>query len=107
VLRAVRSRDDRVNASDTVRGRYTAGAIDGRPLLDYTAEPDVVPTRQSETFAHVMLSVDNDRWRGVPFRLRTGKALGRDRREIRVRFRPVSRLPFGQPDEPGPNALSP
>ncbi|HVM53239.1 MAG TPA: hypothetical protein VM262_08590, partial [Acidimicrobiales bacterium] len=52
------------------------------------------------------LPTDRDRWRGVPFRLRTGKALARDRRQIVIRFRPVDRLPFGQPDEPGPNTLT-
>lgn len=106
VLRAVRTLDDEAVRSYTMRGRYTAGVADARPILDYTAEPGVEPARRTETFAEVVLWVDNDRWRGVPFRLRTGKALARDLREMRVRFRPVARLAFGDGDEPGPNVLT-
>jgi glucose-6-phosphate 1-dehydrogenase len=100
VLRAVRPPSDM--ARDTVRARYTAGSVGGRDLPDYTAEEGVDPARGTETYAEFTVTVDNWRWAGVPFRLRTGKALGTDRREIAVHFRPVPHLPFGtaQP-EPG------
>ena len=104
VLRAT-TVDGHIDRS-TLRARYSAGSIDGRAVPDYTAEPGVDPHRATETFAAVSLTVDNDRWRGVPFRLRTGKALARDRRAIRVQFRPVERLPFGQSDDPGPNVVT-
>ena len=91
---------------DTVRARYTAGAVAGRPVPDYRDEPGVDPARNTESFAEVTLFVGNDRWHGVPFHLRTGKALARDRRAVRVTFRPVERLPFGQADDPGPNVLT-
>lgn len=102
VLRAVRRLDDAEVAARTVRARYTAGG--GIP--DYAAEDGVDPSLGTETFADVTLSVDVPRWTGVPFRLRTGKALGADRREVRVRLRPTGRLPFGQRHEPGPNVLT-
>lgn len=106
LLRAVRRPVPADVARLTRRARYRAGAVDGRQLPDYAAEPGVEPARGTETFTEVTLFVDHWRWTGVPFRLRTGKALAADRREVRVTFRPVERLPFGQPDEPGPNTLS-
>ena len=106
VLRSVRRPDPDDVRRDTVRGRYTAGTIGDRTVPDYVDEPGVDPSRATETFAEVTLFVDNDRWRDVPFRLRTGKALGANRRQIQIQFRAVDRLPFGQPDEPGPNIIS-
>jgi glucose-6-phosphate 1-dehydrogenase len=71
----------------------------------YGDEEGVDASRNTETFAEVVLHVDNWRWAGVPFRLRTGKALGRARREIAVRFQPVPHLVFGPGSEPRPNLL--
>lgn len=106
VLRAVRRLDVEQVREHTVRGRYTAGNVADRHVPDYTAEPGVDPARGTETFAEVALFIDNERWRGVPFHLRTGKALGRDRRLLAVQFRPVDRLVFGPSEEPGPNVLT-
>lgn len=106
VLRAVAPLDDDAVRERTVRGRYRAGEVDGHSVPDYTDEPGVDASRGTETFAEVVLTVDNDRWRGVPFRLRTGKALARDRREIRIRLRPVDHLPFGQSADPSPNLIT-
>lgn len=105
VLRATRPPAPHQMAERTVRGRYTAGTVDGRALSAYVEAPGVDPTRGTETFAEVTLTVDNWRWAGVPFTLRSGKALAEDRREIVVTFRPVPHLTFG-PDQPGrPNTL--
>ena len=101
VLRATRAVDVR---TASVRGRYTAGTVEGRPLADYAAEDGVDPGRGTETYAEFTVTVDNWRWAGVPFRLRTGKALGTGRREIAVRFRRVPHLPFSDP-EPEPDVL--
>jgi glucose-6-phosphate 1-dehydrogenase len=105
-LRAVRrlSRDEVVAL--TVRGRYEAGRIAGRDIPDYVDEPGVDGSRSTETYAKTTFFVDNDRWHGVPFRLRTGKALGADRREIRIGFRPVAELPFGETGDPPCNRLT-
>jgi glucose-6-phosphate 1-dehydrogenase len=64
-----------------------------------------MPEHGTETFAEVVLELDSWRWSGTRFRLRTGKALGRDRKEIAVRFRAVPHHPFDPPQEPSPNLL--
>ena len=104
-LKAVRRLEKSEVEERTVRGRYTAGEIEGRHIPDYLGEPGVDTNGTTETFTEVTLFVDNDRWRDVPFRLRTGKALGVDRREVCITLRATDRLPFDQPEEPGPNIL--
>lgn len=77
------------------RARYSAGSVDGRDYPSYVDEEGVDPSRGTETLAEVTLQVDTWRWAGVPFTLRSGKALGTRRREIVVRFRPANRVPAG------------
>jgi glucose-6-phosphate 1-dehydrogenase len=104
VLRAVRPPADPRTGS--VRGRYTAGTVDGRQLADYVAEDGVDPARGTETYAEMTVEVDNWRWAGVPFRLRSGKALAAKRTEIAVHFRPVPHLAFAEADAvPPPDVL--
>ncbi|CCG05726.1 glucose-6-phosphate dehydrogenase [Blastococcus saxobsidens] len=99
VLRAVRPPGDM--RRDTVRARYTAGTVGNRELPDYTAEDGVEPDRGTETYAEYTVEIDNWRWAGVPFRLRSGKALGADRHEIVLRFKPVPHLAFDRGREDG------
>jgi len=106
VLRQVRRLTADEVAGQSVRARYAAGRIGDRAVPAYVQEPGVDGDRRTETFAEVTLFVDSHRWRGVPFRLRSGKALGMDSREIRLQLRPLERLPFGQPDEVGPNVIT-
>ncbi len=73
------------------RARYTAGSIDGRTLPGYADESGVDPARGTETLAEITLEVDNWRWAGVPFRIRSGKALGDKRKEIVITFKQVPR----------------
>jgi glucose-6-phosphate 1-dehydrogenase len=68
-------------------------------------EEGVDPARGTETFAQVVLFVNNRHWAGVPFTLRTGKALGRERREIAVTFREVTAMAFGPRAAPRSNVL--
>lgn len=89
----------------TVRGRYGAGRIGGREVPAYADETGVDRERETETFAQVVLWVDNWRWAGVPFVLRSGKALGRERTEIAVQFKPVPHLAFTDQGEPRVNVL--
>ncbi|HZG91698.1 MAG TPA: glucose-6-phosphate dehydrogenase [Pseudonocardia sp.] len=101
VLRAVVAPDPAEMGSLTRRARYAAGRVDDQDLPGYADEDGVDPSRGTETFAEVTLRVQNWRWAGVPFRLRTGKALADPRREIVVHFRPVPHHPFddhGAPD---------
>jgi glucose-6-phosphate 1-dehydrogenase len=102
VLRATRLWDDDP-ARCTRRARYTAGHVGDRALPAYAEEPGVDPARGTETLAEIVLAVDTWRWAGVPFRLRSGKALGATRKEAVVEFRRPPRVPEGlrgvdQPD---------
>lgn len=81
-------------AARTVRGRYTSGTAGGRVLPAYVDEDGVDPDRGTETFAEVWFEVDNARWAGVPFVLRSGKAMAEDRQEVVVTFRPAEHSPF-------------
>ena len=87
------------------RARYTAGSVDGRDTPDYTAEPGVDPSRGTETLAELTLEVDNWRWAGVPFRLRSGKALSERRKEVLVTFKQVPHLPIGLTGQCAPARL--
>lgn len=89
LLRTVRHLTPDEAAARSVRGRYGPGRIDGRAVPAYVDEPGVDPSRGTETFAQVTLELDSWRWQGTPVTLRSGKALGGDRREILVHFRDV------------------
>jgi glucose-6-phosphate 1-dehydrogenase len=95
VLRSVRTLSPTDVASHTARARYAAGRIGDRAVPAYVDEDGVDPSRDTESFAELLLELDSRRWQGTRFRIRTGKALGRKRLEVVVRFRPVPRLPFG------------
>lgn len=84
---------DAVKASR--RARYAAGKIGGKAIPPYVKEDGVDPGRYTETFAEVTLAVDNWRWAGVPFVLRSGKALAVKRQEIVVTLKDVPHLPTG------------
>lgn len=89
----------------TRRARYTAGTIADRDVPDYTAEPGVDPSRGTETLAEITVMLSSWRWAGVPFILRSGKALGARRKEAVVTFRPVPHLPEGFRGVDEPNRL--
>ncbi|MEJ7730097.1 MAG: glucose-6-phosphate dehydrogenase [Polyangiaceae bacterium] len=79
-----------------VRGRYTAGTIDGEAVPGYLEEPSIPAGSRTETFAAIKLFIDNWRWKGVPFYLRTGKRLAGTRTEIAVKLKhPPTRLFHG------------
>ncbi len=103
LLRATHLAGDPVRSSR--RARYTAGVVDDRAVPDYTAEPGVDPGRGTETLAEVTLAVDTWRWAGVPFLLRSGKALGAPRKEAVITFKPVPHLPRGLTGQAEPTRL--
>jgi len=74
---------------DVVRGQYRAGTIDGQPVPGYVDEVKVPPDSHCETFVALRTEVQNWRWAGVPFYLRTGKRLAARDAQIVVNFRPV------------------
>ena len=94
VLRATRPWGEDAAASAR-RARYTAGAVDGKQYPAYVDEKGVDPSKDTETLAEVTLQVDTWRWAGVPFTLRSGKALSERRREIVITFRPAKWVPTG------------
>lgn len=89
-----------------VRSQYAAGMVDGEAVAAYRDEPGVAADSCTETFAAVKLYIDNWRWQGVPFLLRTGKRLPRRASEICIRFRqPPHRLFLQHEDVSRPNEL--
>jgi glucose-6-phosphate 1-dehydrogenase len=94
VLRSVRPFEADDVAARTRRARYRAGRARGSDIPAYVEEDGVAPEHGTETFAEVVLELDNWRWSGTGFRLRTGKAMAEDRKEVVVHFRPVPHLPF-------------
>ncbi|MFQ5864595.1 MAG: glucose-6-phosphate dehydrogenase [bacterium] len=97
-----------------VRGQYAAGTIHGKPIPDYLSEPDVNPNSTTETYVALKLHVDNWRWAGVPFYVRTGKALAKRMTQITIEFRQPPLALFGHAghsdhvkgDQMQPNTLS-
>jgi glucose-6-phosphate 1-dehydrogenase len=94
---------DRVS-DRTKRARYTAGTIDGRSVDAYVSGDDIDPSRETETFAEIELRIDNWRWWNVPIVLRTGKALGRERKEVVLTLRDIPHRTFAAGDNV-PNRL--
>ena len=93
------------NGSSSRRARYSAGTISGKSIPAYVDEHGVDPQLETETLAEITLAVDNWRWAGVPFNLRSGKALGESRQEILITFRDVPHLPRGLSGASGPATL--
>jgi len=87
VLQAIRPMTPEDILDRTVRGQYGDGVIAGQPVPAYRREPKVSPTSSTDTYAALKLYVENWRWAGVPFYLRSGKRLGRRQTEIVIEFR--------------------
>ncbi|MFJ8698054.1 glucose-6-phosphate dehydrogenase [Streptomyces ardesiacus] len=105
VLRAVRLPDDL--GEHTVRGQYAGGWQGGAQVPGYLEEEGIDPASTTDTYAAIKLGIDNRRWAGVPFYLRTGKRLGRRVTEIAVVFQRAPHSPFDSTatEELGENAI--
>lgn len=88
VLRGLRPITQNTVATDTVRGQYRAGAVEGAAVKGYRDEMDGFAA-SAETFVAIRAHIDNWRWAGVPFYLRTGKRLAERRTQIFIQFRQV------------------
>src|SRR5262249_45715361 len=91
VLHAIQPLDPEEVITNMVRGQYGSGTVEGQRVAGYRSEPDVAPDSNTETFVALKLLIDNWRWAGVPFYLRTGKRLAQRVTEIVIQFR---RTPF-------------
>jgi glucose-6-phosphate 1-dehydrogenase len=106
VLRSVRTLSEDDVRHRTRRARYGAGqGVDGHAVPAYVEEEGVDPRRGTETYAEVELEIENWRWSGTTFRLRSGKAFADNHKEVAVYFRSVPHLPFGHDGEATPNVL--
>jgi len=76
---------------NVVRAQYTAGNVGGQDVVRFRSTPNVDPDSVTETYVAMKLKIDNWRWAGVPFYIRTGKALSRRHTEIAIQFK---RAPF-------------
>jgi glucose-6-phosphate 1-dehydrogenase len=83
-----------VKPEDAVRGQYGPGSVMGNQVHGYREEPDVAHDSSTETFVAMRLHIDNWRWAGVPFYVRTGKHLATRVTEIAIRFKPAPYAPF-------------
>ena len=87
VLEAVQPLDDEAVRRNVVRGQYAAGSMNGSAVQAYRQEPGVKPDSMTETYVALRLGIENWRWAGVPFYLRTGKRLTRRTTEIAIHFK--------------------
>src|SRR5258706_14762143 len=87
VLEAVRKFTHETARQDVVRAQYGPGMVQGKPVRAYREEPDVAPNAMTETYVAMKLGIENWRWAGVPFYLRTGKALASKCSEIVIQFK--------------------
>ena len=76
-----------VKPAQAVRGQYGAGTVLGKPAKAYRQEPNVAPDSNIETYVAMRLEIDNWRWAGVPFYIRTGKHMSQRMTEIAIRFK--------------------
>ena len=107
VLRAIAPFDAASVAADTVRGQYASGWIAGERVPGYREEEGVDPASNTDTFVAMRLMVENWRWSGTPFYLRTGKRLPRRSTEVAIQFKQAPHLPFASSavEDSAPNLL--
>lgn len=86
VLKALASLEGEKALTNVVRGQYGPGIIDGKPVKGYRQEEKVSPNSNTETYVAMKVMIDNIRWGGVPFYLRTGKRMPYKTTEITVQF---------------------
>ena len=87
VLSAIQTQSEEEALQNSVRGQYRGGRVGETEIPDYSKTNDVKPDSTTETYAALKLTIDNWRWAGVPFYLRTGKALGVKRTEVAIKFK--------------------
>lgn len=107
VLKSIAEIKGQTALENTIRAQYVSGTIDGKRVPSYRDEPNVAPDSTTETYMAARLFINNWRWAGVPFYLRSGKRLPRRLTEIAIQFTQVPLALFGQRNLAGdaPNVL--
>jgi len=108
LLKSIRPLTPADVAKQVVRGQYFAGVVNGQPRPGYRQETKVKTDSNVETYVAIKLLIDNWRWSGVPFYLRTGKNLPMSASEVRIQFRPTPNVLFAAQggQHLDPNALT-
>jgi glucose-6-phosphate 1-dehydrogenase len=106
LLRALRRVAPAEAGNLVVRGRYTAGRADGQSVHGYLEEQGIPRNSHTETFVALKAFIDNWRWAGVPFYLRTGKRMGARESLIHIQFKEVPRILFNRTGILPANALT-
>lgn len=108
LLRSVRPPDAEMSTDAVVRGQYSAGSVGGKEVSGYREEPGIRPDSSTETYLALALEIDNWRWGGVPFFIRTGKRLAKKVTEVDIIFREPPYRMFAQAglDRLQPNVLA-
>lgn len=106
VLKSVRRFTPATIATDVIKAQYTAGTIDGKPQQAYTDEANVAKNSKTETYVALKLFIDNKRWKGVPFFLRTGKSLEKKSSIIVIQFKNTPHKIFKEDIEPNRLVIS-
>ena len=108
VLRAVKPMTEAEVAESTIRGQYVSGWVEGHKVAAYRDEPEVAPDSETETYVALKLGIESWRWAGVPFYVRTGKALATRVTEVAVQFKrpPLALFAHGNTPQIDPNVLA-
>ena len=108
VMRAIPLFTTEQVAKNTVRGQYTAGVVEGEPVVGYKEEPGVAPNSTTETYVALKLFIENWRWADVPFYIRTGKRLPKRCTEVTIQFKRVPHQLYKPSETKGlvPNRLT-
>ncbi len=107
LLRSIRILSEEEVPTHAVAGQYGPARLGGQDLPGFRQEPGVDPESQTETYAAVTLFIDNWRWAGVPFYLRTGKRLPKRVTDIAIQFHPAPHAVFSPDPAAGPSANQP
>lgn len=106
VLRSIRTYSDKEVLNNFVRGQYGQGEVNGEQVIDYRHEPMVDENSNTETFVAGRVKIDNFRWAGVPFYIRTGKSMAVKTTKIIVQFKDIPmNLYYNPTEELSPNLL--
>jgi glucose-6-phosphate 1-dehydrogenase len=94
VIEAIRHQTPAQALANSVRGQYQAGTVAGQKVVAYRDAPNVDPKSRTETFVALKLTIDNWRWAGVPFYLRTGKSMSAHDTQIAIQFKAAPKTLF-------------